>query len=361
MKVLHLGNLDKFLPSFSDFIRDREFGVDHKFIFSGDSNKFPLNCQNCLYLDSVGNNAITRYIYASYSIFLSALSADRVILHGIFNHFFIYILLVVPFAKKKSIWLIWGGDLYSPILNKTTLFSSIREFLKWGYLRKVEWYVTPIEGDFELAKKRYNRDANCISYFFYPSAILDLSVRKAHEELSVDPDNTVVKLLLGNSAAVSNCHEEIIHKLFGAKIKNLKIFAPLGYGDDVYRKKIVELLDLLGEVHTVELITDFLSVDDYHKLLSECSVVVFNHNRQQGLNTIIQALGNGALIFLRSEVTTFAQLKKWGFFAIDVSEIGNLGNILIDCKPELEKNKLIAERLFDELHVVKAWEKILDV
>ena len=104
-------------------------------------------------------------------------------------------------------------------------------------------------------------------------------------------------ILLGNSASFTNNHLEIMHFLKNIGVEKKRILAPLSYGNSRYAKRIEKKgRSLFGEHFTA--VKEYLSLDEYNKLIAECEIVVMNHMRSQGLGSTLAAIYMGARVFL---------------------------------------------------------------
>ena len=70
-----------------------------------------------------------------------------------------------------------------------------------------------------------------------------------------------------------------------------------------------------------EPITDFMPLEAYLKLLSQCGFVIMNHVRQQALGNIISMLYLGSRIFLREESPVYKDLSAYGFALNTVQQL----------------------------------------
>jgi hypothetical protein len=149
-------------------------------------------------------------------------------------------------------------------------------------------------------------------------------------------------ILLGNSASYTNNHIEAIDILSKLNLGNRQVNIPLSYGNTSYANSIIQYAKNVLPNNNKPL-TDFLHLQEYNVLLSNCGIVIMNHYRQQAVGNVLAALYLGAKVFLNN--TTFYQyLKRIGcvIFLIDdylINQQADALEILSD--EEIEHNRKI--------------------
>jgi hypothetical protein len=105
---------------------------------------------------------------------------------------------------------------------------------------------------------------------------------------------------------------DIFQKIAGEKLPG-KILVPLNYsGATWYRDIVIEKGNFLfGECFYP--VVKFMQKEDYFDLISSCSVVIFNHYRQQALGNMNVMLYFGARIYLSEKSITYQYYKSLGY------------------------------------------------
>ncbi len=309
-KFIHIMTLEKFNPSFIEFVK-RNFDIeDHKFFFLGKENyKYGLKkSENIIWL----NKKVHIFKFLSFLNF-----SKKIILHGLWDDRIIRILLAQPWLLKKSYWVMWGGDFYFPEKQTNRKKKIIK---KMGNL------LTYIEGDYKLAKEWYGATGKFHYCFVYPSNL--------YKEYRIGEKNTTsINVLLGNSADPTNNHFEILDKLTKYKTKDIKIYTPLSYGNKEYAEHVIrEGKKNFGENFIP--LREFLPFDEYLKLLAEIDIAIFNHNRQQAMGNIITLLGLGKKVYIRDDITTWDFFKKLQITVFSSNKNINLEPININVSKE---------------------------
>ncbi len=362
-KLLHIAQDEKFIEAANKQFQAIFPGSNDFFIVTSNVDNYELkhikkhsnfrlfkeNKENCKYIIS------QLYKY------------DLIILHNL-DYFKSEIVLN---TDKTFLWLYWGFEVYNTHkqlkkkilgsltlklqhqLSKVSLISKTKEILfrlRSGRLnmistlnkatRKIQYFGSGIEEEYDLLKAHNIITAN---FFYFSYYNLDSYVNGS--QFSPEKKN---KILLGNSASATNNHLEAMELLDRFKNNELKIIAPLNYGDMQYADEISNTgKKIFGEKFNA--LTDFIPLDDYNQILNECSIFVMNSYRQQALGNIYTMLFLGAKVYLDERNLAYNFLIRIGIIVFSINE---------DLKPEnkdalepLNKdqqntNRLIIEREF---------------
>lgn len=340
--ILHLFGWDKkFTLPFRDLIHEYFADGRHKFIVYGDISRDALEpaADTSIYPSLLKNFfAISKAMYC----------AEKIILHGLFSSHLLYILALQPWVLKKCHWVIWGGDLY---VHETELKDrrwKKNEFFRRLVIRRIGHFLTYVPGDMALARLWYGAKGKYHKCLMYTSNI--------YKELVIPPKtDSVVSILVGNSGDPTNNHLDVFEKLSMNKTKDLMIYCPLSYGGTEvdYAKQVAKKGAALFGDRFVAL-TEFIPFAEYLTLLGNIDIAVFAHNRQQGMGNIINLLGLGKKVYLRSDVTSWhlfdgLGVKVFDFHMLDLTEI--------DDRVQSE-NKIIVENFFSKAALLKQWQHV---
>lgn len=327
--ILHISVLEKFIPPFIDFLEDH-FEEDNKHIFLilGDCCSHAIiQKKNVINFENFGiKNIIKLYKFTK--------MAEKIILHGLSGNKLVVLLSLQPWLLKKCYWAIWGGDLYSYKLANRSLGWYRNEIFRRFFIRRLGHLVTYVEGDVDLARKWYGARGQYHECLMYPSNL--------YKEVKI-PDKTgnALTIQIGNSADPSNEHIEIFEILSCHKNENIKIYAPLSYGNPEYAKKVIEKGKEIFNDKFIP-ITDFMNYDCYLKYLAGIEVGIFNHRRQQGMGNIITLLGLGKKVYIRADVTSWGLYEKIGVKTFSIDEL----NLSLLCEKDRANNKLAVMHYF---------------
>lgn len=236
------------------------------------------------------------------------------------------------FTDARKIWCLWGAEVYdcwpfvSRVLSRYCLLQPHTQRIVGGSL----WTVMRAEmrAIYYAASDRthFNRFDLCVAKFreeyelcrralrlerprFFENAItsLDFLVSPADRMPLTGRD-----ILLGNSASATNNHADALFLLKKIGIPpESRILCPLSYGSAAYAHRICHLgAKLFGDRFTP--IRDFLPLTEYNALISKCSTVVMNHDRQQAFGNILTALYRGATVYM-NKTPLYDGLNRLGF------------------------------------------------
>ena len=122
----------------------------------------------------------------------------------------------------------------------------------------------------------------------------------AGSALSAKRCSLTANVLLGNSATPTNRHLGAIDALSRFAAEDIRVYAPLSYGDDGYRTKVIEKgREVFGDKFIP--VTDFMERAEYIAFLEKMDIGVFNYDRQQGLGNIHILLRMGSKVYMSSD------------------------------------------------------------
>lgn len=235
---------------------------------------------------------------------------DAVIFHSMPDLFKFY-LKFFP-ANLTVCWIGFGFDYYVKKYSnqrKLSLENRFKKNMKKKLLRldysyvKVDYFCPVLESEFEPASKRLKLKADYIDWNYGISNELIKSLQEDYVRGN--------SILLGNSADSTNNHLEILEKLNSVN-EQREVVIPLSYGGN--SEYIDSLLTFLKNSNLKYFILkDFVSQDEYFKILKRCSFVIMNHKRQQAAGNIVMMLSLGAKVILDKNNPLYDFFTDLGF------------------------------------------------
>jgi dTDP-N-acetylfucosamine:lipid II N-acetylfucosaminyltransferase len=346
-QIVHVCVLDKFIPPFIDFIEKNfdDFATRHIFYISGDSAHYSYTPRANIVQAGHGKKAQLLHLFR---LWQAIRNAEKIILHGLWNYRVVQLLALQPSLLKKCCWVMWGGDLYAYQLSERNWKWRINEFFRRPVIRNMGYLITGIPDDVDLARKWYGAKGEFQECFMYTSNL--------YQRIEVsNPQNTGIKILVGNSADPSNNHSEVFAKLEALKDQNIRIYTPLTYGNQTYAKQVIaDGKKLFG--NKFEALTNHMSLDQYRNFLGKMDIAIFNHKRQQGLGNILTLLGLGKKVYIRKDVTTYAYLTRIGLKIFNQEEFESMLQPIErevgESNAELVSKHFSRERLVSQLNEV---------
>lgn len=334
-KILHVMILDKFLAPFIDFV-DENFGRDnHHYVFiTSEKYEYGLTPEHKV-----------EFLHTDNDIFITLLKymkmAKKIILHGLWRDKVDILLYFNKKLLKKCYWVMWGGDFYFP--EKQTWFRN-------QIIKNIRNFITLNIYDFEYVKNKYFTFGTLWKCPFYPKNLF--------KEISTFKVNQKLKILVGNSATITNRHEEIFNLLTNLENKEFEIYCPLSYGDKIYANKIIQLGKLLfkNDFHHIDTL---LTPQDYLDFLETIDLAIFNHNRQQGGGNIISLLGLGKTVYLNRENNMYDLFKNMNLIFYSIEDLSNGILKLIDQNAKFNNISIVHDN-YSEKESSKQWQKIFN-
>lgn len=340
-KILHVGTCDKFIPPFIQLIKESFKFEDHEFMLArGMAEENLIEAPN---ITLAGKSKLSRINYYK-QVAIKMHRADKIIIHSFLDFRLVQILFFSPWLLKKCYWVIWGIDLYSYKLHRDKDYWRKREFFRKPVIKNMGHLVTYIPGDVDLARKWYGAKGEYHECLMYLS-----NTYKALDAPSIESDT--INIQIGNSADSSNNHFEILDKLLPFKNQNIKIYAPLSYGDQAHAKKVIAKgKELFGDKFIA--LTEFMPFEQYLQFLGSVDIAIFNHERQQAMGNTITLLGLGKTVFIRSDTTQWQFFKDKNIKVYDSIKLDS-----IDKKEHLD-NILKVKEYFSEETLIKQYSEI---
>ena len=334
-KILHVMILDKFLAPFIEFV-DENFGrEEHHYVFiTSEKYDYGLTPEHKV-----------EFLHTDDDIFITLLKymkmAKKIILHGLWRDKVDILLYFNKKLLKKCYWVMWGGDFYFP--EKQTWFRN-------QIIKNIRNFITLNIYDFEYVKNKYFTFGTLWKCPFYPKNLF--------KEISTFKVNQKLKILVGNSATITNRHEEIFNLLTNLENKEFEIYCPLSYGDKIYANKIIQLGKLLfkNDFHHIDTL---LTPQDYLDFLETIDLAIFNHNRQQGGGNIISLLGLGKTVYLNRENNMYDLFKNMNLIFYSIEDLSNGILKLIDQNAKFNNISIVHDN-YSEKESSKQWQKIFN-
>lgn len=336
--ILHVCTLEKFMPPLVEVINN-EFGAfDHQFWFSGGGlNQYPIENASNIFIKG---NTLSAQFYAYRKLLIMLHRSSKVMLHGLFDFRVIVVLAIFPWLLRKCYWVIWGADLYRYQTPKPRVRDKIREKLRAFVIKRVGYLVTYIPGDVELARKWYGARGKYRECLMYLSNVVN---PEQLEQLKIEEKDTKVRAALniqiGNSADPSNNHIDILRMLLPYRKSDLRIYAPLSYGDENYAQDVITFgKEWFGDRFIP--ITTYMSFGQYLDFLKRVDMAIFNHNRQQAMGNTITLLALGKTVYMRSDLSHWELFQVLGLKVCDVCDFDKT---LLNPRDALNNKKKVIE------------------
>ena len=317
--VLHIIYRDKFTSGYIDFMNFCMKQYCHRFLVRNKGFRLDLqDTGNISSFDTYRNLLLKK----QYREMLS--KADIIVVSGVFIDWdFFRILAFSPSLLKKTVFHFWGGDFYryrDETMGKSSPVQRAKNRIKMLFrsycFRNCNDIAFLVQGDYDAFRSILGLSRS-YSIVKMPGS----PVQKRISEYRNTDTHDGVRIVLGNSATASNCHEEILNLLYNQyRDEAMEIYCPLSYGEQEYRDWIIRLgNDLFGERFIP--MTEYMEKEDYTKFLSGCDIGIFNNDRQQGMGNIGLLLGLGKKVYIRTDTSMWNRYREKGYIVFPVEDI----------------------------------------
>ena len=351
-KIIYIIFKDKFTAGFIDFIEISFPEYEHVFFVLNENGEIkPTVDAKIISLTSYKQLVQKNGCYNHY-----ARSADKIVFTGVFSmeHVLAYLNLM-PDIISKTYFHFWGGDYCQYAKKGKGLKSSILRGLRNRCFSKCGGLIFLTEGE-EKVFKQLTGVKNRV--FVAPMPISPNKMIDYSKYPSKYNDN-VIRIVLGNSATETNCHEEALKLLKKYLHGEFLIICPLSYGNHVeYREHIINLGKELFGIR-FEAVTDYMERAEYVQMLANCDVGFFYNNRQQALGNINILLNLGKTVYIRKDTSMWEYYEKEGYHLKSTDEFEENGLELLE-PSYLEENRTRKTSQMKFEKAVSSWREVLE-
>jgi len=331
-KIVHVSHSSRFYENFIKFNKDFDEIYDNFYFVFGKCSSELFKTQTNVFQFSKN---IKSYFFGYLKLIRFILCSDKIILHGLFDPRILIILNILPFLLKKSIWFLWGGDLY---VYREREQHKLKEFFRRRVIKNLGAITTYVKGDYLLAKEWYGTKAEFIQSILYPSNIASIANSSNSESKGLGEGGVTV--VVGNSADPQNKHLDILQELAHWKKRIAKVYLPLSYGSKQYAEEIIGRFSSEFDDGTVKPIEDYLPLEEYLAIISKADIAIYAHKRQQGMGNTLQMLSQGKTVYIRSDVSQWEYFNSIGVTVKDIHNV-DIDDLLISSIESQENRKII--------------------
>lgn len=276
-------------------------------------------------------DAIKVYSPISLRFLIDMYRSKIIIIHGLFNIWYTFFLVLNPWLLKKCNWVIWGGDIYCHNDTNKSIKEKIRERLKLFIGKRIASVSVLANKDDQLVRQWYGFNGKTF-YVKYPTPLtrpgnyeMLNEARKLRCNKLANTVNSTINIMIGNSATRTNQHREALEILKKFKDEDIKIYLPLSYGTDSdheeYAQNVISYAEeIFGSEKIVPLLKQ-LDGTEYYKLISRIDIGLFNCNRQQAMGNITILFSSGAKVYIRDDTSMWNEYISRGNIVYNVEDI----------------------------------------
>ena len=292
---------NKFVPAYSNMLHKHMKESSHRFVYLGD------RLQN----EERQLKFISSNIVSIFKLVFGFNNFDKVVFHSVPRFRTLFLLIIAMFitrpSQSKLFLVLWGGEIYH--LSKS-LKDKLKSRLSRKYLNLFCGFITYIKKDYEVARRLCKYKVEFVDLGgFYPSNIVE-----PFEMNTFVKSEGTTNILIGTSALARNNHISIIQHLENFSFeKNVKFYFPLSYGDKAYGDSIAQIAKQKLGTNNVVILGEFMTLEEYRKILASMDIAIFHHLGQQGMGNIRFLLFSGADVYLNRDSTSYEYLDDLGF------------------------------------------------
>lgn len=280
----------------------------------------------------------------------------KIYLHGLFNTRLLFALAMLNFILKKSVWVVWGADLYrEPPAGLKEIKQKIYFYLLKHVVKRIGEIGAGLNGDYLLAQKRYGA-RGIYKKLLYPNPIKHDLLDASAAIFNAKSKSNVKRIQVAHSASRSNNHFECLNAISQFVNEELEVICPLSYGDASYSAEVKEIGEKIFGNKKFFVMQQFLSSEKYADYLASIDIAIFGANRQEGLGNIFALLYLGKKVFIKRETTTWGFLtEEIGVKLYDIDTIHSLSypEFIENSNGIENKNKI--KHLFDSKYIASLW------
>ncbi len=358
--ITHLIPDEKFTYKIINFFSSEFKEIDNNYIVYNDGHNFyDGNFDKVTYINSFKQD--------DSKIINKLKDSEKIIVHGFDSVDLIVFLNKHIKLTSKCIFLIWGADIYNDHLflkenNGFYIKRRIKTLLKRRMLKRSNNFMTFTYDDYDRAHEWFGINGNRFDCL-YPSNLDVTSLKKIEKELDTKDNNGPIKVIVGNSATITNNHLEAFEKLSKFKNENIVFYCPLSYGDKEYGAVVEEKgKEIFGDKFIP--IKDFMNINDYSKMLANMDIGIFAYDRQQATENLEILSYFGAKMYIKKDTALWNHYVKrdgchfYNFFDIDSLSFDDFCNFDSESK---KSNKEYFSNIWDLGYVCSLWKKIFDL
>lgn len=210
--------------------------------------------------------------------------------------------LLPNYICKKIIWRTWGHDIRPCSKTNNSIYDVLKHIEFCLFKNKVKSiYAMGIANEidiinieevlktkFKYFQLNYSNSEKIIDYL---------------EKLEPVKHGKNIKILIGHNCSPVDNHLEILDKLIKYKNEQIHLVIPLSYSDpkNGYKEKVIDRAYELFGKNKVTIISDFMPIQEYIKLISSIDIAIMDMFHSNGLGNISFILYFKKKLFIRKD------------------------------------------------------------
>ena len=260
--------------------------------------------------------------------------ADRIVFHSFMpTKIWTTALLLNQHVLNKSIWVIWGIDMYNYKRGGKTVHDWVMDKIGYYFRRSMKYPVVVSEPDIEVYKKTFKRGGVLYAPYSLSEArfvAMDRAIKQQNEQRR---EEKIVNIQVCHNGFVFNNHMEILKYLSplcaGPEGDRIMLYLPLSYGDGYIAENVSYVKALKSYASqkfsgNINIMHELMPNQEYTRFLSQIDIAIFNASRHNALGNILQLLYMGKKVYLSDKSPLLSYLREKGFTVHKVSELNGI-------------------------------------
>lgn len=283
-------------------------------------------------------------------------NSSKIIIVGFFNVELSLFLYTHRALLKKTTVALHGGEFYGQ-RGKTPIKRKAFFILRRSLISKMEACCTFVPDDYYVAQKFYLLPKKHflaeLPWHFEATPV------QAEEEKQKSP----IVIMVGHNALKEDHTVEALQMLRKFKDEPIEIIAPLSYGDEKYKEKVIEKgKQVFG--NKFRPLLEWIEPKEYQRLLRAVSVFVIGVDRQAGTFNINLMLRLGCKVYARPDTSIWSFFSNYchcDMFSINDIESQEFEDFITFQKNDRVKNSRNLQQALNEETCLNSWKRILGI
>lgn len=264
---------------------------------------------------------------------------------------------------KKSVWLMWGIDLYNYEEKGNGIKAKINNAIHNYWRKNVAYIIALLSIDYDYYRKKFPKSKSKCFVAPYPISYDSFRImnQKRH---SIDRLNGKICIEVAHNNHPFNNHVEILNKLANFGDEDIRLYLPLSYGEEKdvnapYIARVVKETERLFP-QKAYCLWRLMPQNEYTEFLWNMDIAVFDADRQNALGNIIKLLYMGNKVYLSPNSPLYNFFLKKGIEVFNTKEIDKMEFSEFIRKPNNENVVKWVNDYYYPDNAMKLWANIFD-
>lgn len=278
-------------------------------------------------------------------------------------------------SKIIVFWRFFGAELY-PYLYKEMLSRESLNYVKNNYMHRILSITKHLLIDHMTADQIFWKAVNRCNYMI---CLSDYEYHYLKEKFTILPDYINVPyqpisndfiypkdgktIIVGHSKDIYGNHLEVLYQINRNSCRDEYFYyLPFSYAEysKSYSREVESVVSIWP---TANVIKNFISFEEYTKILQNSSAIVSNTYRQMAMGNVFLAFNYGIKVYMNPKNVMYQWLIDNGFYVFTIDQLlHDMGNKEISLtKGQMKENQLAFNRLSSKFSVESFCKLLLTI